>query len=398
MMDYWGFLGKIDVVFGVLGGFVMVWEVLSQLRKRIGESGKKSPKTDSTPKKMVTNSDKVRNFLLDAMSKASEPISYTLIGTIILILIGMISAEKISYLSVTVTMFSATFTGLLVGTIVDTLAKTSGAPIRSGVWVAVIIGFAVAAMQTFSGSVLLPSAVGGVIGSLWGLVREKDGQYKTLQPDGTWDTAKDIALITFKKRIDKYSWMLEKISIDSFSYDRGKGFLTVSIVIRKAAGSFAEPKWWPIERYSLTIIRSGEIIEMKPVPILEHEKYKNPLEDYLGTLSGQNHRLSENVALIEVKKPIISSADKGVRIRIEFIVENYGPERKVYPQVEFTVAQLRHGKFENKLIRSPSSWVVLLEPFSRTPIAFETVVDPTTQVLTDALHPVQVRLSPSPAI
>jgi hypothetical protein len=397
MDDFWGYLAKVDVIFGILGGLAMLWGFLTLLGKRIGNTGKQPKNTNVHVKEDVTTGEKVRNFLLDSISKADEPIGYTLLATLVLIIIGMISVEKISIISITSTTFSATFIGLVIGTLVDTLANTKGGPIRIGVWVAVILGGIVAFLETFSGSILLPSAVGGIIGSILGVLSDKNEQSKLLHPDGTWETAEEIAIDAFKKRNDKYGWIIQKTQIDTSRQERGKLYLTVSIVEKKSSGLLSGERWWPIERYNLTIIRTGEILEMKSVAIPDQDKYKGYVDNPLGIFPESNrHQLSGDIALIEVKKPTTSSSDKGTLVKVEFVVENYGEKRKIYPQVEFTVAQLRQGGFKHQIIRSPTSWVQILEPLSRTPIVFETYIEPTSQVVTDSTHPVSVRLHKSP--
>ena len=77
-----------------------------------------------------------------------------------------------------------------------------------------------------------------------------------------WNKAIDIAIVIFKDRMDKYQWIDEQISIEKIVED--KHFATFNLVI--TTQKFAQPV--VIEKYSLRINTTGDILEMNAIPII----------------------------------------------------------------------------------------------------------------------------------
>jgi|SRR3989344_5534606 len=390
----WEFLGRIDTIFGVLGGLLFLWEKLSKIPHRNGDNPKKEETSYS--------SRHIPSILLRAVDKASSPISYTLIITVIMtfVVIAFSNTQeaRLTYvLPIIITSFATIFAGLVSGTFIDFIANGAGTAIKGAVIVSVIVGYTAAIKESMNGSVAMLSLISGLIGGIIGLVYERSEQSRIIRPDGTWETAKSIALLRFKQRQEKYKWILEQINIESFEQEKGKAILTVSIVEKKQVGLFEE-KWWPIERYGLTIDRTGDILEMRSVPLRENEKYIGPLDQYWhDELVNFPNSIKRNTLIIkEVKEPVTKVTDKGLNVQVEFIVENQGGARKVYPYVEYDVAQIKFGKYETTTIRSPSTWEVDLQPRSITPIIFETLIDHGSIVLTKEPHVVKAKLYMKP--
>jgi hypothetical protein len=83
-------------------------------------------------------------------------------------------------------------------------------------------------------------------------------------------------------------------------------------------------------------------------------------------------------------------------VRIEFVVENWGEAVRVYPHIEFKVAELKGNRFVEKVVHSQSSWVVDLGAFSSTLVPFEATFDAATVILTKPPNKIKVKLSREP--
>jgi hypothetical protein len=298
----WFFLGRVDIVFGVLGGLVMVWGMVAQIRRRLTKTRASASKHSSSPvtsSKVMQGEDSVSKLIVGSVDKARDPIGCSMIGTAILAGIALMAgtAEGAGVpvaLSIVALALSAVFLGLVVGVIVDALAQTTGTPVAWAVLVAVpfagltVIGLSAAGdtigNTLWVGPTVLPSLAGAVIGSIIGLVREKEAKSQELHPDGTWERAEEIAIKTLKEKLDKYGWFREKTNIESLERDKGTTTLVVAIVEEKSSGGLDDSQWWPIERYRLRIDRTGDILTMRSIPLKEDEKYKSPSASFFGGL------------------------------------------------------------------------------------------------------------------
>jgi hypothetical protein len=104
----------------------------------------------------------------------------------------------------------------------------------------------------------------------------------------------------------------------------------------------------------------------------------------------------KGIVLKEIKKPITEVTHEGFKVRVEFIVENWGEATKIYPYVEYKVAEYKGGKYEERVVKSPTSWEVDLQAQSTTPIAFDAIFDATTMLLTKPPNKVKVKLYRKP--
>jgi hypothetical protein len=144
------------------------------------------------------------------------------------------------------------------------------------VWIAVPFGFITVfsldyqtgATAEWGWTTVSLALFGSILGAILGIVFEKQSASK--YAEGSWERAREAAIQTFKERIERYDWVLERLQIDSYEYGKGKGVLVLTIVQLRRGG--LSQIYWPIKRYLLTITRMGEIIEMKSIPIKDDEK------------------------------------------------------------------------------------------------------------------------------
>jgi hypothetical protein len=198
----------------------------------------------------------------------------------------------------------------------------------------------------------------------------------------------------------------EHYQVEDAHIEKGQGTLTL-VVLPKSALLFAfvglsafldalNLDEFPnvIARYQIIIDRSGDILGVKSLPVAENERYR--------PLYSRQSRFSRFTALpqselgLKIKKPIKKVDWEGLKIRIEFIVENWGKAKTIYPYVEYKVAELINGKFEERIVHSPSGWRVDLQSFSSKPISFEAPFSAGTQLLAKGKNSVRVRIYPKP--
>lgn len=77
----------------------------------------------------------------------------------------------------------------------------------------------------------------------------------------TWENAIRIAVVTFKDNLDKYKWENEQTNVVNFSIQKDRATFDIIVTTQE----YAKPI--PIEKYSLIISKTGDIIEMKPVTL-----------------------------------------------------------------------------------------------------------------------------------
>ncbi len=232
----------------------------------------------------------------------------------------------------------------------------------------------------------------------------------------------------------------EHYRVEDFHVEKGKGTV-ILIVLPKSAIVFAftslsflvdtlEIDEFPhvIARYQIIIDRTGDILSTKPIPVSENERYR-PLyspksrvfrfprprkssksfdfpdfpefpefSDFFKetNFSTTPKPTPKGLVLKEIKKPIKEITPNGVKIKIEFIVENWGEAITIYPYVKYKVAELINGKFVEKIVLSPENWKVELKPFSSMPVAFHNTLPITSQLLAKGKNSVYVKLYQKP--
>ncbi len=199
----------------------------------------------------------------------------------------------------------------------------------------------------------------------------------------------------------------EHYQVEKIKIEKGRGILDLVVLPKSAlvftfAGLSAfidalKIDTFPnvIARYQITIDRSGDVLAAKSLPVADDERYR-PLHPSKPLFSDHTNPPKEGLILKEIKRPKKKTTSEGVTIRIEFIVENYGMARAIYPFVEYKIAELKNGKFVERIIRSPSDWMVILQASSITPIAFDASFSAETQVLTKGKDRVYVRIHKKP--
>jgi len=148
-----------------------------------------------------------------------------------------------------------------------------------------------------------------------------------------------------------------------------------------------------LARYELLIDRTRDILRMKSLPIGENERYRSLFTSRSTTYIPHQE---EKIVLKEIKKPIKQVTWEGLKIRIEFVVENWGKEKNIYPYVEYKVVDLKNGKHVERIVHSPLNWEVKLQAFSSTPIAFDSSFPADTHLLAKGEDKVKVRIKKSP--
>jgi len=124
-----------------------------------------------------------------------------------------------------------------------------------------------------------------------------------------------------------------------------------------------------IARYQIIIDRSGDILNIKSIPVAENEKYR-PLYSTQSRIprfarprtsstipgvfsaSQDGTIIQSGLILKEIKKPIKTVTSDGLIIEIEFTVENWGEATTVYPYVRYKIAEYKNGKFEERIVIS----------------------------------------------
>lgn len=195
----------------------------------------------------------------------------------------------------------------------------------------------------------------------------------------------------------------ERVKVEQVHIEKGRATLTLAVMPKSSPLFDGSISWmfnlygiFPrmIGKYEVTIDRTGDILKIESLPIEESGKYGEPLlgrdaQDY-------KPRHKKGIFLKEVKKPTTKVTYEGLKVRIEFIIENWGEAAKIYPHIEYKVAELRGGKYEERVVQSPASWEVDLQAWSTTPVAFDAVFDATTVLLTKPPNKVKVKLYRKP--
>lgn len=353
--------------------------------------------------------DEDDSLILESIDTASEPIGCVMIVTAILVVGSMflIGANSVNPLVIGLGIFALSFigivVGILIGTIIDYLSKTDGTPIQGAVYFAVPIAFLMAIVMDSGADATIGQTlneltatafyggiggafIGALLGAFSGLGIEKSSESEAVYPEGSWERAREIAIETFKHRLSKYNWRFEHVQIDSFSRDKEKGTLKVTVVEQKQK-VFDNPRWWPIERYTLVIDRSGDILNMQSVPVKEEEKYKPMSFDQFG--------IEESIELENIT-PVTQVTHEGLLMRIEFTVKNHGVATRRYPYVEYKIAENKEGTYKERIVKSPPSWVIDLDARSITPVSFDATFEATTILLTRPPNKIIVRLLRKP--
>lgn len=338
--------------------------------------------------------DEDDGLILESIDTASEPIGCVMIVTAILVVGSMFltRANSINPLVIGLGIFALSFTGtvigIFIGTIINYLSKTDGTPVQVAVYLAVPIAFLMAIVMDSGANATIEQTlteltvtafyggiggafIGALLGAFTGLGIEKSSETETVYPEGSWERAREIAIETFKHRLSKYNWHFEQVQIDSFNRDKGKGTLEVTVVEQKQR-VFDSTRWWPIERYTLVIDRSGDILNMQSVPVKEEEKYKPMSFDQFG--------LGKGIEL-ETFAPVTQITHEGLLVRIEFTVKNHGVATRGYPHVEYKIAENKGGTYKERIVKSPPSWVIDLDARSITPVSFDAKFEATTILL-----------------
>jgi hypothetical protein len=99
---------------------------------------------------------------------------------------------------------------------------------------------------------------------------------------------------------------------------------------------------------------------------------------------------------LEDVRPITQVTHEGLLIRIDFLVRNHGAATRRYPYVEYKIAEIKDGDYRERVIKSPSSWVIDLETRNITPAFFDATFEATTMLLTEPPNKVKVRLYREP--
>lgn len=217
----------------------------------------------------------------------------------------------------------------------------------------------------------------------------------------------------------------EHYRVEDVHIEKGKGTITL-VVLPKSALVFAFTSLsflidalnideFPhiIARYQIIIDRSGDILNVKSLPVSENEKYRplyssqsrfsrfsrpytfQDIPDFSNFFQGTTPS-KKGLVLKEIKKPIKEVTAGGLLIKIEFTVENWGEATTIYPYIRYKVAELRNGKFVERIVISPEDWKVELKAFSSTPVAFHNTLPIGTQLLAKGKDSVYVRLYQKP--
>jgi hypothetical protein len=194
----------------------------------------------------------------------------------------------------------------------------------------------------------------------------------------------------------------ERIKVEQVHIEKGRATLTLAVMPKSSPLFYGSVSWmfnlmgiFPrmIGKYEVTIDRTGDILKIDSLPIEESGRYGEP---FLGRVAQDSKPRPKGIFLKEVKKPITEVTHEGLKVRIEFVVENWGEATKIYPHVEYKVAEFRAGKYEGRVVQSPVSWEVDLQARSTTPIAFDAVFDAMTILLTKPPNKVKVKLYRKP--
>lgn len=139
-------------------------------------------------------------------------------------------------------------------------------------------------------------------------------------------------------------------------------------------------------KYKLTIDRGGDILQIK---LIEESTLRNIMS------LKQSSYGKQQLVLKEVKEPVTEITSNGLKISVTFIIDNRGLRKKIHPKVEYKIAKLRGGKFEESLISSPTDWIIELNPKTIHPVTFtQTFDDVKIVLLKDPPNKISVKLFP----
>jgi hypothetical protein len=225
----------------------------------------------------------------------------------------------------------------------------------------------------------------------------------------------------------------EQYRVEDVHIEKGKGTVTL-VVLPKSALVFAfrslsflidtlEIDEFPhvIARYQIIIDRSGDILSIKSFPISENERYRplySPKSRFFrfskpntsfkfpefpefpefpdSSKSFQGTNSPQKGLVLKIKKPVKELTSSGLKIKIGFTVENWGEATTIYPYVQYKVAELKSGKFEERMIHSPSNWKIELKAFCSQPMEFNNTLPFGTQLLAKGKDSVHVKISRKP--
>lgn len=168
--SYWTFLGKIDVIFGVLGGLVMIWGAFQHY------FGSHSSQSKNSNGKLGNQHLKSQSFQ-EAFESAYTPIKYIVAVTTLLVLFNLPNTDGGVSRTIAIVMasFIATLSGLLLGIISARLLRdqrkvlVQGAVTVASVFALFATGFDPLAdalsVNTWTGPILVTSLIGGILGT-----------------------------------------------------------------------------------------------------------------------------------------------------------------------------------------------------------------------------------------
>ncbi len=143
---------------------------------------------------------------------------------------------------------------------------------------------------------------------------------------------------------------------------------------------------FPIEtRYRLSVRDDGDIAEIKKL----EESFVRQYVRSQPTVSTPKDEL----ILREIKSPVSELKYGKLRVTVTFVAENIGNARKVHPVVQYKIARLANGKFQEESITSSDDWILDLGSNTIQPISFSMDFDDVNIViLTKPPHRISVKL------
>lgn len=240
-----------------------------------------------------------------------------------------------------------------------------------------------------------------------------------------WSTAVKRSIQRFQST--QGSHMLpfgEHYRVEDVHIEKGKGTITL-VVLPKTALVFAFTSLsflidtlnvdeFPhiMARYQIIIDRTGDILNMKSIPVSENERYRplysprSRLSRFASPFKSSNFPDFNNFFQkttppkkrfeLKINKPIKEIVAGNLLLRFGFTVENWGEATTIYPYIRYKIAELQNGKFIEKIVLSPEDWKVELKAYSSTPIEFRDTLPIGTQLLAKGKDSVYVRIYQKP--
>ncbi len=224
-----------------------------------------------------------------------------------------------------------------------------------------------------------------------------------------WATAQRKAIKALKAQKTEYEWGThqECIRVESFQGARGLGTLIVTILTQDyfRGGKIGKPTI--IEKLQLTIDKAGDILQQKSIPIPLPEipdiGTNKIMEQIFGSAPIPSNSFyganpsPMNVSIKDIKNPVIKKTNKNISVVIKFTVENTGRAGKVYPYIEFKIKELRPpGSWVDKIISTPSSWVVTIGGYGSCDLSYEWLFPLPTVPLLKSPDDIKIKLYTSP--